>query len=82
MLISVIVLSVIMFAFSNPVIESKPYQILSEGIKEKNGTTLALGAEWIIRMESIIYPFNNWLRMNVLQGLNFGAIPREEVSDN
>lgn len=82
MLISVIVVSVIMFVFSNPVIESKPYQILSESIKEKNGTVLALGAEWIIRMESAIYPFNNWLRMNVLQGLNFGAMPRDEVTDS
>ena len=70
----VVAMSAFMFIFSNPVIESKPYQILSEGIKEKNGTALALGAEWIIRMESAIYPFNNWLRINVLQGLNFGAI--------
>lgn len=80
MFIGVVMASILMFITSNPVIESKPYQILSEGVKEKNGVVLALGAEWIIRMESNIYPVNNWLRINVLQGLNFGATPREITS--
>lgn len=59
------------FKCSNSVIESSPYQILHNTVKEKRGILTAKTIEWIIRAESEIYPFNTWIRINVLGGFNF-----------
>lgn len=64
---------IIPYTNTNSVIESKPYQILSEDMESGTHFMLPSITEWIIRSESIIYPINNWIRVNVLFNVQFGT---------
>lgn len=69
-----IVLLVFMpYLHTNTVVESKPYQILSEDMEAGTHFIIPSIAEWIIRSEAIVYPINNWIRVNVLVDTQFGA---------
>ncbi|MCL4432164.1 MAG: hypothetical protein M1300_07580, partial [Epsilonproteobacteria bacterium] len=71
--VMIIAMAFMPYLHTNTVVESKPYQILSEDMKTGTHFIIPSVAEWIIRSEAIVYPINNWIRVNVLVDTKFGT---------
>ncbi len=71
------VLVIMVFVAGNPVTESRLYKHMSAWMEAPDngwqGRALATGTTWLIQAEQFVYPANEWLRQELLQGFQYGV---------